>query len=170
MRTQTPRWTINLLWILAACCCAAQAEPVPEPGNISVSDPWIRATVPGQTSSGAFVKLQARQEATLLAVESPIAEAAIHEMSTRNGIMRMREVKQLVLPANQMLELAPRGYHIMLTNLRQPLRVGSKVPLTLKFNIAGKSQKMQIEAEVRALNYAPAQDANTLHGQHQHAH
>ncbi|MCS6766425.1 MAG: copper chaperone PCu(A)C [Candidatus Protistobacter heckmanni] len=114
---------------------------------------WIRGTVPGQDSTGAFLTLTAKDGAALVGVSTPAAGSAeIHEMKMEGSTMRMRAVKQVELPAGQAVEFKPGGYHIMLLDLKRELKAGEKIPLTLSFvQAGGKTVKEQVQAEVRAL-------------------
>ena len=86
---------------------------------------WVRGTVAGQTTSGAFMELKSAGGAVLVGAESPAAGAVeIHEMNMDGNVMRMRAVPRIDLPAGKSVELKPGGYHVMLMQLKQPLKVG----------------------------------------------
>lgn len=122
--------------------------------QITVKDPWVRATVPLQTVTGAFMHLTAHQNARLVEVHSPVAATAeVHETTIKNNVMRMRAVTGLDLPAAKAVELRPGGYHVMLFDLKQQLKDGDIVPLTLV--VEGKDKKretIELRAPVRPLN------------------
>ena len=123
-------------------------------GGVQVSDPWVRATVPQQKATGAFMQITAPKAMRLLEVRSPVAGVAeIHEMSMADNMMRMRQVKEIALPAGKAVELKPGGYHVMLMDLKQPLKAGEQVPLTLTFEGAakGKTITKQVQATVQSL-------------------
>jgi periplasmic copper chaperone A len=105
---------------------------------VDVRDAWVRQTVPGQSGTGAFMKLTAPAGARLVSVSTPVAGVAeVHEMKLDGDTMRMRAVQGgLALPPRQTVELKPSGYHLMLTDLKQPLPKGSSVPVTLRFEDA----------------------------------
>ena len=102
----TTRIAFSLATTLISLSAAAQ---------VSVSNPWVRATVPAQKATGAFMDLTATQDARLVAVKSPGAGTVeVHEMSTDGGVMKMRAMPDgLELPAGRSVELKPGGYHIM---------------------------------------------------------
>ena len=76
--------------------------------NIQVSEAWVRATMPGQEVSGAFFSVKSLRPAKLIKVESSIADSVeIHSMTMKNGVMEMRELKTLALPAGKFVKLAP---------------------------------------------------------------
>ncbi|MGH8681783.1 MAG: copper chaperone PCu(A)C [Burkholderiales bacterium] len=136
-------WLVALALGLAA---SAQAQ-------VNVSSAWVRGTVQGQKATGAFMQLRSPGGATLVGVESPAAGVAeIHEMRMEGNTMRMRAVPRLDLPAGQAVDLKPGGYHIMLMNLKAPLKKGESVPIRLKFQGKdGKAQEVEVKAEVRDL-------------------
>ena len=118
---------------------------------ITVSQPWIRANAPGQTVTGAFMTL-ANNSATAYALTSVsfsgASTAEIHETSMNEGMMRMRKVSHIDIPANGSAELKPGSYHIMLIGLENDLRTGTTETLTLTFS--DDSQK-SVEALVGSL-------------------
>ena len=130
---------------------------LPALAQVTVSAPWVRATVPAQKASGAFMTLTAARPARLVGVSSPVAGLVeLHEMKMDSDMMRMRHVDALDLPAGQSIVLQPGGYHLMLLDLKQPLKAGDKVPLTLEIEDAHKVRsKITVDAPVRPLNAAP---------------
>lgn len=134
----------------------------------SVSEPWVRATVPQQKATGAFMKLHNAQGGRLVEAKSPVAAIVeIHEMRIDNNVMKMRAISGLDLPAGKAVELQPGGYHIMLIDLKQQIKEGDKVPLTLVIEGKDKQREvLQVQASVKALNSAKSSD----HSQHQHQH
>ena len=121
--------------------------------QVSVADPWVRATVAAQKASGAFMTLTAARDARLVAASSPVAGIVeIHEMAMEQNVMRMRAVGGLDLPAGKAVELKPGGYHVMLMELKGPLKAGDTVPITLVFEGPDKSrQTVEVKAMVRPL-------------------
>jgi hypothetical protein len=102
-------------------------------------------------ATGAFMKLQSAKDARLLEAASPVAGVVeIHEMALENNIMRMRAVKALELPAGRPVELKPGGYHVMLMDLKQQMKEGETVPVTLVIETAGKRERIEVKAPVRA--------------------
>lgn len=135
--------------------------------DVTVSDPWVRATVPSQKATGAFMQLTADASSRLVAARSPVAGVVeIHEMAMAGGVMKMSPVTGLDLPAGKAVELKPGGYHVMLMDLKGQVKEGDKVPLTLVIEGKdGKQQTLEITAPVRPLN-APAASKPTEHGTH----
>jgi copper(I)-binding protein len=141
---------------------ALMALALPAIAQVSIGEPWVRATVPAQKATGAFMQLTADQDARLIEGKSPVAGVVqIHEMSMDGGVMKMRELAQgLALPAGKMVELKPGGYHVMLMDLKQQMKEGDSVPMSLTFETADKKRTtVEIKAAIRALNSraAPAQ-------------
>ena len=115
-----------------------------------VEGAWVRSTVAGQQGTGAFMKITARQPMQLIGVSSPVAGTAeVHEMKMEGDIMRMRQVAKVDLPAGRTVEFKPGGYHLMLMDLKQALKPGTAVPLTLVFRDAnGVERKLELKAAV----------------------
>jgi copper(I)-binding protein len=122
--------------------------------QVSVSEPWVRGTVPPQKATGAFMKLTSKTDAALVAAASPAAkQVEIHEMAMVNNVMRMRPIPELALPAGKVVELKPGGYHVMLMGLDHQLKKGDVVPITLTIRGKdGKTQTVEVKADVRELS------------------
>jgi len=132
--------------------------------QIVIGEPWVRATVPQQTGTGAFMTLTSETDTKLVAADSPVAEhVEVHEMTMEDNVMKMRQISGLALPAGQTVELKPGGYHIMLIDLHAQVKEGEQVPLTLTFEAAdGQRSTLDLQAPVRPL-------ASGAHG-HGHGH
>jgi hypothetical protein len=121
------------------------------PGQpVQVQDAWVRATVPGQKGSGAFMKVTARTATRLVGVSSPVAGVAeVHEMKLEGDVMKMRHVAGLDLPAGKTVELKSGGYHVMLMDLKQVLAKDTTVALTLIFkDEKGIESRMDLKVPV----------------------
>jgi hypothetical protein len=125
--------------------------------EVTVKEPWVRATVAQQKASGAFMTLTSTSDVKLVSASSPVAETVeVHEMAIENDVMKMRAVSAIPLPAGKPVELKPGGYHVMLMGLKQPLQAGDTVPVTLV--IEDKNQKresIEVQAPVRSLRGMP---------------
>lgn len=148
MTFSRPIFSLSLAAALLAAT-AAQAQ-------VSVQDAWVRATVPQQKATGAFMQLTATQDAQLLSVSSPVAAVAeIHEMTMDSGVMKMHAIPSLALPAGKPVQLKPGSYHLMLLDLKAQVKNGDTVPVTLVFQGAdGKRQTLQVQAPARPLGAA----------------
>jgi copper(I)-binding protein len=92
-------------------------------------------------------------------VKSPVAgRVELHQMAMEGQTMRMRAVDAIELPAGQTVNLASGGYHVMLFDLKQQLKDGEQVPLTLTVvDAAGKRENVALSVPVKPLTYkAPA--------------
>jgi copper(I)-binding protein len=114
---------------------------LPAHAQVAVKDAWIRATVPAMKATGAFMQLTASEDSRLVEAKSPVAGVVeIHEMAIEKDVMKMRALPNgLLLPAGKGIELKPGGYHVMLMDLKQLIKEGDSVPLTL--TIEGKDKK-----------------------------
>jgi len=123
--------------------------------QISVTDAWVRATMPGQPVGGAYLQIRSDADARLIGVSSSVVpRVEVHEMTMDGDMMRMREVKAVELPKGKTVSLEPGGFHIMLMNLKKPIVVGDSIPLTLVIESDGKRQTVEVKAEARAMDGA----------------
>lgn len=125
--------------------------------TVKVDQPWVRATVPQQRATGAFMQLTASRDTRLVAAQSPVAGVVeIHEMVMEQEVMKMRAVPGLALPAGKLVALTPGGYHVMLMDLKVQAKAGEQVPLTLVFEHAnGTRETLEVQAPVQAMNAMP---------------
>jgi len=111
-------------------------------GDLRVENAHARPTVAGQTSGALYFSIENKGGAgdKLIGVSSPLAKSVeLHSMAMDGNIMRMREVTALELKPAERVAMEPGGgYHVMLLNLKQPLKPGDRIPLTLRFEKAGK--------------------------------
>ena len=138
----------------------ALALPLAAMAQVDVEKPWSRATAPGQTVGSGYMVIRNRSAAPdrLVGASSPVAARVETHVHIREGdVMRMREVKGYDIPANGSFELKPGGAHLMLMNLRRPLKEGDKVPVVLRFQRAGEKK---IELPVGALGAAAPKHAH----------
>ena len=137
--------------LVAAALLASAASLPAWAANVSVTDAWARATMPGQPVSGAYMNIQSDADARLISVSSPlIPQVEVHEMKMDGNVMRMREVKAIDLPKGKTVSLKPDDFHIMLMNLKQPIIAGEMIPLALVIESGGKQQTVELKAEARA--------------------
>lgn len=119
----------------------------------TVKDPWVRGTVAQQKSTGAFMQVTSTQGGKLISAKSPVAGVVeIHEMVMEGDLMKMRAIPGLELPAGKPVELKPGSYHVMLMELKQQLKEGETVPVTLVVEGKdGKRENIEVKAPVKAL-------------------
>ena len=110
--------------------------------SISIEKPFSRATPGGSKVGAGYMTITNKGTAAdrLVSASSPAAgKVEIHEMKMQDGVMKMRELAGgLPIEAGKTAALAPGGYHLMLIELKAPLKTGDKVPVTLIFEKAGK--------------------------------
>lgn len=138
--------------------------------DVAAEGAWSRATAPGQDAAMVDMSITSKQAATLVGFSSPACKTAeLHSMTHEGGVMKMREVKEIALPAGQRVSLGESGLHLMLIGLKAPLKAGDALPLTLSVRMADKRiVKVEVKAEVKPLTEARAasQDAGHMHHQH----
>lgn len=109
--------------------------------QVQIDKPWARATAPGAKVAGGYMVIRNQGAAPdrLAGASSPAAaKVELHVHISEGGVMKMREVPGYDVPAKGTFELKPGGAHLMFVDIRRPFREGDKVPVTLKFENAGK--------------------------------
>ena len=113
---------------------AQTAEP-----SLRVFDVWAKTTVPGGSVSSAYMHIKSGKPLRLLKADSAAAGTVeIHDMKMKDGVMEMKAVDAIDIPANKMVELKPGGFHVMLFKVIKPINKGDTVPLKLTFESADK--------------------------------
>jgi periplasmic copper chaperone A len=111
---------------------------------IRISNPSIRATAPGQDSASLQFSILSSAPARIVRVSSPVAGTVeIHSMTQKNGVMKMHPVKVIGLIPGKGYNLANHGQHVMLLNLKQPLKAGDKVPFTVTVMLSRGGEKLK---------------------------
>ena len=120
--------------------------------RVAVSNAWVRATAPGQEVGAAYMDIRSQSDATLISVESQAADfVEIHMMSMKNGVMEMRMLETMPLPAGKVVKLEPGGFHLMLIDLKKSLKAGDEVSFTLHLKDAnGNGSQVKVTAPVRS--------------------
>ena len=141
------------LAILAFALCVVAPADAAE--SVRAANAWVRPPVAGQTIASAYVELTSPTDAVLVGAGSAAAgRVEMHSMTMDGGVMRMRALPKIDLPAGQTVKLAPGGLHLMLIDVKQPLKAGDRVPLVLSIQPGGPSAGMSLttlnlQAEVR---------------------
>ena len=119
----------------------------------TVKDAWVRGTVAGQKATGLFAQISSAGGGKLVSASSPVAGTVeIHEMAMDGSVMKMRAVPAVELPAGKTVDFKSGGYHLMLLDLKQELKAGDAVPVTLVIEGAGgQRETLEIKAPVKAL-------------------
>jgi copper(I)-binding protein len=113
--------------LLLASCRDESAPPA-----ITIESAWARATAPGQSATAAYLTIvNAGGGDRLVAVSSPAGQASLNSTSMDGGVMRMRRLDSLDIPANSTVELEPGAIHLMITGLHRPLGAGQQLPIEL---------------------------------------
>jgi copper(I)-binding protein len=127
--------------VMAILLAPVQAEDV-KAGDIVITQAWSRATPGGAKVGGGYLTIENKGTAPdrLIGGSADIApKVQVHEMSMNNGVMTMRPVEGgLVIEPGKTVKLSPGGFHLMLLDLKGPLKQGDKLPITLEFEKAGK--------------------------------
>jgi periplasmic copper chaperone A len=133
-------------FVVALASASAQAQ-------VKVDNPWVRGAVPGQLATGAFLDITSTRDAALVKAESPVAATVeVHAMAMKNNVMTMHEVPKIALPAGKQVRLAPGGFHIMLMDLKQPVKNGESVPIRLTIEYPDQKREIvEVRAQVRGL-------------------
>lgn len=144
------------IFLVACIVAGALAGPVLAAnsyirGYLQVSHPWTRATPPGADVAAAYLDIRntGKEKDRLIAASTPAAERVeMHVMAHEGGVMKMREVQSLDVPARKHLVLRPGGAHLMLVGPRKTFAKGQRIPLVLRFERGGD---LHVELEVRAV-------------------
>lgn len=120
--------------------------------EVTISEAWVRASNPGQSVGAAYMTLTSKQDATLVYAETERAGSVeMHSMAVENGVMKMRSMEALPVPAGQPVKLAPGGLHLMLFELAAPFKAGEQVKFRLCFkDKQGKITDQFVTAPVKA--------------------
>jgi len=158
--------------IAASLLTQAYAQEV-KVGDLVVSHAWTRATPGGARVAGGYLTIENKGSSTdkLIDGSTPVAgKLEVHEMSVRDGVMKMQPVAGgLVIEPGKTVKLAPGGYHLMLTDIKQPFKEGDKIPVTLQFEKAGK---LDISLDVQGIGAStpPGNGSMMMKGAPDHSH
>ena len=135
--------TMSFCAALVICIAgaSARADEV-KAGDLVISQAWSRATPNGAKIGTGYFTIENKGTTAdkLIGVSGDISDKIeVHEMSMNNGVMKMRPVDGgLVIEPGKTVKLGPNGYHLMIMDLKSPLKQGGKLPVTLEFEKAGK--------------------------------
>jgi len=133
--------------------------------QVKVNDPWVRATVPQQKATGAFMQIESPQDTRLVEVRSPVAAVVeLHQMEMTDNVMKMRSINGIDISAGKKLELKPGSYHVMLIDLKGQIKEGDIIPITLVLESKGKNREsVEVKAVARPLNQPSAASSMQHH-------
>lgn len=123
-----------------------------DPAALRVDAPYLRVPPPGAAATGAFMRIDngGSSERQLVRAESPAAETVeLHTHLNENGMMKMRAVPAIPIPAGGHTELKPGSYHVMLIGMKRPLQAGDIVPITLRFD---DGTQIRVDAPARPIH------------------
>lgn len=161
---RTATLTALFAGLLTAGSAALAATGAAE--RVSVVDPYVRLAPPGAQATAAFMVLrnEADKDTALVKVENPLSKLTeLHNHINDGGVMKMRPVKSIEIKAKGEAALKPGGYHVMMIELKAPMKEGDTVPLTLQF-ADGSTKKVDAKIMKATAEPAPAMD----HSQHKH--
>jgi copper(I)-binding protein len=120
--------------------------------SVKVENAWVRATAPGQKVAAGFLELTADADMKLVGGRSPVSNTLeLHTMKMEGGVMQMRQIPEIALPKGKTVRLQPGGLHVMFIGLKQPIKEGDEVPVTLSVkNATGQEQQIQVQAKARS--------------------
>ncbi len=122
--------------------------------DVKVTKAWARATAPGQDNASIQLTITSKKDASLIGVESGSSQSGeIHSMVMEGGVMKMRALESLPLPAKTPVTLGENGNHLMLIGLRKPLKAGRKLPFALTVKFAdGHTKLLRVLAVIKPLD------------------
>lgn len=135
--------------ILAWCALI----PVAAAQDVVIHNAWTRATVPGQQTAGIYLEIRSSSDAVLVGVQSARAKKAeLHETRMESGVMKMRAVSKVALPAGKTVKFAPGGLHVMLSGLERPLAANETITLEVIVERGrGVASRVNVEVAVRGV-------------------
>ena len=142
----------NLKKLIATIFCLCPVIAFASP--VSVTNAWVAATAPGQEEGAAYMDLSSDEGANLVEAQSPVADMVdVHSMTMKKGVMEMRLVKVLEIPAKGRVTLAPGKMHLMLMDVKKQLVPGDHVPIRLTFEHEGKRYTVDVDAKVMSMTH-----------------
>ncbi len=145
----------RLISVAAVAVLVAGLGVAEEQAPLTASGAWVREPVPGRTVTAGFVVIENPGAADIQVVgaSSDVAGTVeLHEMVRSGDMMKMAPVKSIVVPAKGKVELRPGGLHLMLFELKKPLKEGDTVTLTLTTD---SGATVQASAAVRKFRMQP---------------
>lgn len=154
----------GLALILTATATLSYAQE-----SISIHNPWVKATYPGQSVSAGYMTITSANDVTLVKIESDVSDSVeIHSMKMENNVMKMRMLTSLPLTAGKPYKLEPAGYHFMLFDLKKPLADTQTVNFELTFK---NKQNVEFKQSVKAMvKSAENISGPANHDNHEHHH
>jgi copper(I)-binding protein len=160
--------TVAAVVVSIGLVVAASAADVTKVGEITIAQPWARASLGNAPNSAAYMTLQTTGAADrLISGSTPVAkEVELHTHVMEGGVAKMRPVAGIEVAPGTPTVLEPGGPHVMLRGLTQKLEAGATMPLTLVFERAG-AVTLEVSVEGLATGTGPGHDAPMEHGKHE---
>jgi copper(I)-binding protein len=131
----------SFAFVAVLVAAPARADEI-RAGDLVITQAWSRATPGGAKVGGGYLTIENRggtPDRLIGSSADVAAKVQVHEMTMADGVMKMRPVEGgLTIDPGKTVKLAPSGYHLMIMDLKSPLKQGDKVPITLEFEKAGK--------------------------------
>jgi len=131
----------SVLFAALLCTAPARAQEVTA-GDLVITQAWTRATPNGAKIGGGYLTIENKgstPDRLICGSTDAAGRIAVHEMAMKDGVMTMRSLDNgLTIDPGKTVKLAPGGYHLMMFDLKDPLKQGDTVPVTLKFEKAGE--------------------------------
>lgn len=166
MENALPRASQLLKSVLILSFSAMAAAATAPSQGVQVKQAWARATPPGVQVGAAYAVIENGGNAAdrLLAVETEVCKVIeIHSTTHADGRMQMRPVESLDVPAGGRVTFGPSGLHLMLVDLKQPLRAGEQLSITFVFQSVGR---ISVDAPIAPMGAMQAPGDSTHHGHH----
>jgi copper(I)-binding protein len=148
-----------------------RATPFAEKQNsvVVVEQAYVRATIPGTSHSSSYMAIvnQGETELTLLSASSDISpRIEMHQHTMIDGMMRMRKLDTIIIKSKSRVKLQPSGLHLMIFDVKKPLKAKQSIDLTLNFS-------NNVSVTIQAPIYSPSQERvaqKTVSKMHEHHH
>src|SRR5277367_5938562 len=152
------------LFLVSMIAAPARAEEV-KAGDLVITQAWSRATPNGAKIGSGYLTIENKGAAPdrLVGVSADVAgKVEVHEMAMKDGVMTMRPLEAgLAIDPGKTVKLAPGGFHLMMMDLKSPLKPGDKLPMTLEFEKAGR---VQVSFDVEGIGAQAPADAPSTGG------
>ena len=136
-------------------------------GDLVIETPYSRSTPPMAPVGGGFLTIinNGSEDDTLISGTATFSEAfEIHEMSMKDGIMKMAELENgLTIPAGETVELKPGGYHLMFITLSEQLKPDERRKATLKFKKAGEIEVEFVVRDILKMDHSKMDHSKMKH-------
>ena len=149
--------------LLSFLALATGCSPEPAAPEIRTGSAWVRPALAAGAASAGYLTIQSRSGGdTLLGASSELAtRVTLHSSTSENGIARMRALSDgLPIEEGETVKLEPGGNHLMLEQLKRPLKAGESISITLQFEQSGARRI------VATVSNGPADSGHAGHGAH----